>query len=145
MTQTQKKYEFTGETKQLAGRTLHRIRRLSDGVIGGWIEAEKNLSHEGTCWVSGNAQVYGNAQVSDNAKVYGDAVATSAVEFLRLTRDPITVTDKHIAIGCEMHLITDWLELGFIQKIGEKHGYSKENIKIYTQAIKLAATLRGIK
>ena len=44
-----------------------------------------------------------------------------------------------------MHLITDWLELGFIQKIGEKHGYSKENIKIYTQAIKLAATLRGIK
>src|SRR6056297_3231955 len=33
---TTKKYEFTGETnKELFGTTLHRIKRISDGLIGG--------------------------------------------------------------------------------------------------------------
>ena len=79
------KYEFTGETKKYYQNTLHRIRRLSDGRIGGWIESEKNLSQEGNCWVDGeaivyddakvydNAQVFGNAEVSSHAKVYGEA------------------------------------------------------------------------
>ena len=42
-----KKYEFTGKTKNYKGRLLHRIRRISDGLVGGWIEKEENLSHEG--------------------------------------------------------------------------------------------------
>ena len=38
----EKKYEFTGETKTLGnGTILQRIRRLSDGVFGGWIEKER--------------------------------------------------------------------------------------------------------
>lgn len=32
------KYEFTGETKNFNGVTVIRIRRISDGQIGGWIE-----------------------------------------------------------------------------------------------------------
>ena len=52
-----KKYEFTGETKEikLLFRTavLHRIRAtvsfgfVKIGDLGGWIEKEENLSHEG--------------------------------------------------------------------------------------------------
>ena len=34
------KYEFTDETLEWKGHTLHRIRRLNDGIIGGWIEQE---------------------------------------------------------------------------------------------------------
>lgn len=47
-----KKYEFTGETKVIAGVTLKRIRALISfgfvvkGEIGGFIESEKNLSHD---------------------------------------------------------------------------------------------------
>ena len=50
-----KKYEFTGETRIYQNRTLHQIRALHDfffikkGEVGGWIEQESNLSHEGTC------------------------------------------------------------------------------------------------
>lgn len=77
----QKKYEFTGETKTVFGRTLHQIRALVAisalgvvaGDIGGWIEHENNLSHGGNAWVSGNAWVYGDAQVYGDARVYGDA------------------------------------------------------------------------
>ena len=73
MEMEQKKYEFTGETMDFFGRTLHRIRSLrafSDiniGDIGGWIEKEENLSH------NNNAQVFDDAQVSGKAQVFGEA------------------------------------------------------------------------
>ena len=64
------KYEFTGETKHWSGRLLHRIRRIEDGELGGWIESEKNLSQEGECWVDDNAYVYDDARVFGNAQVF---------------------------------------------------------------------------
>ena len=74
-----KKYELTKETKVIGGKTLFRIRALRSfgdikaGDLGGFIENERNLSHEGNAWVSGNARVSGNALVSGNAWVRGDA------------------------------------------------------------------------
>lgn len=76
-----KKYEFTDETiTNEQGVTLHRIRALKDfgnvkkGDLGGFVEREENLSHEGLAWVFNNAQVRDNAQVSDNAIVSGCAL-----------------------------------------------------------------------
>nr|DAD90121.1 MAG TPA: Putative transferase, nesg, ydcK, Structural Genomics.38A [Siphoviridae sp. ctnN38] len=78
-----KKFEFTGETKTISlffrTATLHRIRAVAEfglvkiGDLGGWIEKEENLSHEGKAWVWGNAKVCGDAKVWGNAKVCGDA------------------------------------------------------------------------
>jgi carbonic anhydrase/acetyltransferase-like protein (isoleucine patch superfamily) len=75
-----------------SGHKLYRIRALrsfsdvKEGDLGGWIEKESNLSHDGDCWVRDNAKVFGNAsvrddaQVSDNANVYDTArVSDSAV------------------------------------------------------------------
>ena len=56
-----KKYEFTGKIIINFGVTLKQIKRLSDGLIGGYIEKESNLDHSGNAWVSGNAQVSGDA------------------------------------------------------------------------------------
>ncbi len=79
------KYELTDERVKLNGKTLYRIKALKSfgkvraGDLGGYIQSEKNLSHEGNAWVydtaqvSGNAKVYGDAQVYGNAKVYGNA------------------------------------------------------------------------
>jgi carbonic anhydrase/acetyltransferase-like protein (isoleucine patch superfamily) len=67
------KYEFTDETINHKGHLLHRIKRLSNGELGGWIEKEDNLSQEGNCWVDGNAYVYDDASVYGNAKVYRNA------------------------------------------------------------------------
>ena len=74
-----KKYELTDETQEWNGRTLHRIRALADfgdvkaGELGGWIEKEENLSHNGNAWVYGDAQVCGDAWVYGDAQVYGNA------------------------------------------------------------------------
>ena len=71
-----KKYEFTGETKQVGlfgNITLKRIRATMEfgivkiGDLGGWIEKEENLSHEGKAWVYGDAEVYGYAEVFGNS------------------------------------------------------------------------------
>ena len=74
-----KKYEFTEETKNFAGRTLHRIRAIKDfgdvkaGELGGYIEGEWNLGHDDNAWVSGYARVYDNARISGDACVYDNA------------------------------------------------------------------------
>ena len=77
---TTKKYEFTGEMKKFYGLTLKRIRRISDGAIGGWIESEGNLSHEGECFVYDEAVVCGEAKVFDEARVCGEAVVFGKAE-----------------------------------------------------------------
>ena len=77
-----KKYEFTDETTEVDGHTLHRIRAVrcfSDvkaGDLGGWIEKEDNLSQIGNAWVYSNAKVYGDAKIYDDAKVYGNAIVS---------------------------------------------------------------------
>lgn len=90
-----KKYKFTGEKKVLNGVTLRRIvavmdfyaqkpynpdafdefeyRLINKGTLGGWLESEENLSHEGFAWVADEACVYGKAKVTEGALVYGEA------------------------------------------------------------------------
>lgn len=85
-----KKYEFTEETvtQWYGGEEviLHRIRALQNfkptqmdgevyaGDLGGFIEKEDNLSHEGNCWVDEEAQVMRNARITDNAYVCGNTL-----------------------------------------------------------------------
>ena len=77
-----KKYELTDKTLEVDGRTLYQIKALKDfgsvtkGDVGGYIESEKNLSHEGLCWIYDDAWVSGNARVSGYARVYGNSIVT---------------------------------------------------------------------
>ena len=74
-----KKYELTTNTKMWFGRKLYQIKALKDfgnvkaGNLGGYIEKEENLSHDGNAWVYDSALVYDNAKVFDNAEVYSNA------------------------------------------------------------------------
>ena len=68
-----KKYELTAEFIEKWGKKLFKIKALISfgsveaGELGGYIEKEDNLAHDGNAWVYGDAEVYGNA------RVYGDA------------------------------------------------------------------------
>ena len=121
-----KKYEFTGKTFTHYDHTLHRIRALRDiprlgvnaGDIGGWVEDHRNLSHDGDCWVYGEANVYSNARVSGNAEVYGEAKVCGNADVYDKTsitpiniiglRWPITITENQMSIGCETHSHEMW-------------------------------------
>ena len=64
-----KKYEMTSNTKEFSGHKLFQIKALKNfgsikaGDLGGYIEKEENLSHDGRAWVYNNAKVYDNAEV----------------------------------------------------------------------------------
>lgn len=75
----EKKYKLTDEYILQDGVKLFRIeavknfRNVKKGDKGGFVENESNLSHDGDCWIRGNARVYGNSMVYGNAEVCGDA------------------------------------------------------------------------
>ena len=125
-----KKYELTGETKLAHGKELFRIKALVDfgevkcGDIGGWIEKEHNLSHEGNAWGSGNARVSGNAWVSGDAMVSGDADYTTIKGFGSCFRTTTFFKCKdrkvRVVCGCFYGTIPE-----FREKVKETHKDSK--------------------
>jgi carbonic anhydrase/acetyltransferase-like protein (isoleucine patch superfamily) len=114
------KYEFTGEEREWlnTGRIVKRIRAIRDigdglitaGTLGGWIESEKNLSHDGNCWVADessvamsalvsddafiskyaqlwdHAHVYGKVHVTDQSSVFGDASVSGDIKLREMSR-----------------------------------------------------------
>ncbi|MBS5266605.1 MAG: hypothetical protein KHZ30_19295 [Clostridiales bacterium] len=158
-----KKYEFTGETKQVGffgNITLKRIRATMEfgiikiGDLGGWIEKEENLSHKGNAWVYDNAEVWGdakvydNAEVYDNAKVYGNAKVCGDAKVFSIShvlvigpigsRNDFTTffrdKDSEITVKCGCFL--GKIDK-FLEKVCETHGDSKYAI-VYRTAAEIA-------
>lgn len=135
-----KKFEFTGETKTISllfrTATLHRIRAVAEfglvkiGDLGGWIEKEENLSHEGKAWVWGNAEVCGDAEVFSASHVLVIGAIGSRDDFTTFFRDK----DNEITVkcGCFLGKIDKFLE-----KVTRTHGDSKYAL-VYRAAVEVA-------
>ena len=135
-----KKFEFTGETKTISlffrTATLHRIRAVAEfglvkvGDLGGWIEKEENLSHEGKAWVWGNAKVCGDAKVFSARHVLVIGAMGSRDDFTTFFRDK----DNEITVkcGCFLGKIDKFLE-----KVTQTHGDSKYAL-VYRAAVEVA-------
>ena len=141
-----KKYEFTGETKRVElwnrTATLHRIKATVEfgfvkvGELGGWIEKEENLSHEGKAWVCDDAEVWGNAKVCGDAEVFlaSHVLVMGSVgsrnDFTTFFRDK----DNEITVkcGCFLGKIDKFLE-----KVTQTHGNNKYAL-VYRAAVEVA-------
>ena len=139
-----KKYELTE-----SHGTLWRIRALRyiprygvrPGDLGGWVEAENNLSQEGNCWVEENAKVSGDAWVYGDAHISQNAFVNSAQDLLIVgpigSRKACTtfyraVGGIWVCCGCFNGSVED-----FETAVKEKHGNS-QNARVYLAAIELA-------
>jgi carbonic anhydrase/acetyltransferase-like protein (isoleucine patch superfamily) len=99
-----KKYKLTDETTKIDGKTLYRIEaiipfvNIHEGDLGGFIESEKNLSHEGNCWVYDESTVSGNAIIKDDASVCDDSWVKddATVEGKALIRNAAIVGGKAV-------------------------------------------------
>lgn len=77
-----RKYVFEHTPVVIDGVSYRRIRANVDipfhgvhkGDIGGLIESEENLSHNGFCWVGRDARVSGGSKVTGAALVSGHAI-----------------------------------------------------------------------
>lgn len=144
-----KKYELTGETKEIGGKILHRIRALIDipeydvkaGDLGGWIEAEKNLSQNGAAWVTGEALVTGWARVMDSAWVMksSDCITIGAIGSRDGTTTFYRCEDEkiYVSCGCFSGSIDD-----FAAKVKAVHAGTKHE-RTYLLAIALAKAQLG--
>lgn len=106
----EKKYELTDDIIRETGEDgyppfLYRIKALRDfkcggtcvhaGDLGGYVESENNLSHEGSCWVFDDAKVYDSARVSGDACVSGSAEVSAYAEVY----DQAVVSDQSVVSG----------------------------------------------
>ena len=111
-----KKYELTEETTNIFGKTLHRIRATRDfsnvhaGDLGGFIEDERNLSHDENAWVGDEARVDGNALVYGNAWAYGEA---------RVSGNALVSGDARV---CGKALVKGTRDIYWISCIGSRDG-----------------------
>ena len=129
-----KKYEFTGEIMVHEGITLRRIRRISDNLIGGWIESEENLSQKGDCFIFDNAKVYGNAKVSGNASVFSNAKIYGNAIIRQNARVYGDVTVYNNAVVCENAEVYNNAKVyGDAVVYGDARVY--ESAKVYDNAI----------
>lgn len=129
-----KKYEFTGEVKRikLIGTevVLRRIRAVTAfgvvkaGDIGGWIEKEENLSHDGSAWVYGDAEVYSVNHIFSIGPIGSRNEYTT---FYRNKNEKIEVR-----CGCFNGIIEEFLE-----KVAETHGENK-HASVYRAAAEIA-------
>ena len=71
-----------------------------DGSEGGWVAETAHVDK--TVYVSGSARVSGSASVSGSARV-----EKTPINIIGLIWD-VTITDVHIAIGCQCHPIKGW-------------------------------------
>jgi hypothetical protein len=145
-----KKYELTDEKKVIDGVTLHRIRALVDipehdvkaGDLGGWIEAERNLSQKGAAWVADSARVIGEAWVTGSARVMGEALVMDSADYITIgaigSRNDTTTFYRgadgkiYVSCGCFNGSIDD-----FASKVKAVHAGTKHE-KTYLLAVELA-------
>ena len=121
-----KKFELTSEfITNIFGTKLFRIKALIEfgnvkaGELGGFVEKEENLNHEGNAWVYGNAEVYGNARVygnADYATVHGFGSEYRTTTFFKTKAGEIGVR-----CGCFYGNLSE-----FRKKVVETHGETKK-------------------
>lgn len=133
-----KKFELlTTDTKDLFGRKLFRIRALRDfgdvkaGELGGYVEKEGNLSHDGNAWVYNDANIYGNAEIYGDAEISGNADYLCFKGLGSSNRNTTFFKCKDGSIGVTCGCFSGSL-VEFQVKVKETHGdnkYAREYLK----------------
>lgn len=128
-----KKYKFIEDDFRIVNNgasKVHRIVALRDfsdvkkGDLGGYVEKEENLSHEGFAWVYDDGVVFDNARVVNDATVHNYAVVCGAT----VLYDSACAKDYSI-IGGEVvcfdtaHISGKAIVWGDIKITGDSHIY----------------------
>ena len=58
---------------------IHGFGHITEGTIGGYVENESNLSHDGNSWVANLGNVFDHATLLDDALVKGDSAVFGEV------------------------------------------------------------------
>lgn len=118
---SQKRWEFTGETKIVYGREVKQIRacisfgKVSAGDVGGWLEDENSLPQDGEGWLF-NLSVAFKSSVIRGGVISGGVILGGVIRgdvskspiFIAGIKWSVTVCDSVMSIGCQTHSIGEW-------------------------------------
>lgn len=100
-------------------KALISFSNVTAGDLGGYVEKEDNLDHDGNAWVYGDAKVCGNALVCGNADyttIKGFGCECRTTTFFRQKDASVGVR-----CGCFYGTLTE-----FRDKVRETHGDTKK-------------------
>ena len=112
-----RKYVLTDDSITVDGRRLYSIECVRPFILGlvdmqdelgGYVENEGNLSHDGKAWVAGDAMVMGNARVEGDALVCGNACV----------RDAARISDE--AMVCDNAVVSDSALIGVDAEVKDR-------------------------
>ena len=147
----EKKYILTEETKEVGGHILHKIQAVRDfggvqkGDLGGWVESEENLSHDGDCWIFDNGRVSDDGRVFGNAKIGFNAYISSPRSYfvqgpIGSRNDFLTCyLDKDKKIYAVTGCFCGSIEV-FVKKVKAVHGMNRW-AKQYLKAAEMARVM----
>lgn len=143
----QKKYKLidAGAWRNIPCYRIEALRSFGNvekGDLGGFVENENILSHEGNCWIERNSYVFGNNKISGDIVVKDYLRIIHTVPEKTFSTKPILKhnwyvnyagfdekTNQHfIRVGCQIHSIQDWKNETFRNKIASDNGLSKNLI-----------------
>lgn len=144
-------YQQDGEKKSVTLWQIIALRDFADvsaGTLGGWIEAESDLSQDGDCWIyDENSVVFADARVTGNARVtqtctlsHGVLIEDNAwldnATVSHQARISDNVTVQHSRVRGECHLFGDARilnECDIIAALGLTRD-STQHLQIYDRA-----------
>ena len=120
-----KKYEILMDeenTIKCGSHTLHRIKALRDfgdvkkGDLGGYVESEYNLSHEGNCWIYDDAKAMDYSRMYDDSKMYDDS---------EMYDNSAMYNNSEMYDNSEMHNYSKMYDNSEMHDCSKMHNYSK--------------------
>lgn len=105
-----------------------------NAIISGRAIVSGNAVVKDRAIISGSVKIRGNATISENAAVYGNMEVTKNVINISNLPYNITITDKHIRIGCKLFTFKEAKELAKTNRYIEQSDYEK---MIYEKMIKM--------
>ena len=138
--QSDQKYEIT-DIAHPQYPWLHRIRALQDvredvhqGDLGGFVESERNLSQEGSCWIYDNALAGENSRVIEQSTLHWAcrALGSSIISGdARLDRNVWVLDNAIVAAGTVTNMVTIQGDARILPGSGHSSPVIKNDAVIY--------------
>lgn len=87
--------DFSCPVKIRTGYGQFKEIKVKKGDLGGYVESERNLSHDAGCWIFDDAKVFHKARVQDNAHISNQAVVKKGA----IIKDDSSVHDHSTVEG----------------------------------------------
>jgi cytoskeletal protein CcmA (bactofilin family) len=107
--------QVSGTARVYDNARVYGTAQVYDNVwVSGTAQVHGSAQVYGSAWVYGSAQVYGSAwvygsaQVHGNARVSGKARASITPTVVSGLRWDLTISDHHLAAGCQCHTFEEW-------------------------------------